>query len=112
MATLRPATVITGKPLRLELQGLWSARRGSYRVVYRIDESRRLIQIVTIDHRSDVYRRARRGLSSARLAGSLGSRYGRHGPQHSHFEVSLTSTVTQGTSRSRISGSPVSSGTL
>ena len=50
-----------GKPLRLELEGLWSARRGSYRVLYRIDEGRRLIQIVTIDHRSDVYRRARRG---------------------------------------------------
>lgn len=50
-----------GKPLRLELEGLWSARRGSYRVIYRIDESRHLVQIVTIDHRSDVYRRARQG---------------------------------------------------
>ena len=50
-----------GKPLRLELEGLWSARRGSYRVVYRIDEPRRLIQVVTVDHRSDLYRRARRG---------------------------------------------------
>jgi len=49
-----------GKPLRLELRGLWSARRGSYRIVYRIDEVRRLIEVVTIDHRSDVYRRARR----------------------------------------------------
>jgi len=50
-----------GKPLRLELEGLWSARRGSYRVVYRIDEGKRLVQIITIDHRADVYRRARRG---------------------------------------------------
>ena len=50
-----------GKPLRLELEGLWSARRGTYRVVYRIDESKRLVQIITIDHRADVYRRARRG---------------------------------------------------
>jgi mRNA-degrading endonuclease RelE of RelBE toxin-antitoxin system len=49
-----------GKPLRLELEGFWSARRGSYRVVYRIDEARRLVEIITIDHRSDVYRRARR----------------------------------------------------
>jgi mRNA-degrading endonuclease RelE of RelBE toxin-antitoxin system len=49
-----------GKPLRLELEGLWSARRGSYRVIYRIDEGRRLVQIITIDHRVDVYRRARR----------------------------------------------------
>jgi len=50
-----------GKPLRLELEGLWSARRGPYRVIYRIDEGERLVQIITIDHRSDVYRRARRG---------------------------------------------------
>jgi mRNA interferase RelE/StbE len=50
-----------GKPLRLELEGLWSARRGTYRVVYRIDETKRLVQIITIDHRADVYRRARRG---------------------------------------------------
>ena len=50
-----------GKPLRLELQGLWSARRGTYRVIYRINDEHRLLQIVTIDHRSDVYRRIRRG---------------------------------------------------
>jgi mRNA interferase RelE/StbE len=50
-----------GKPLRLELEGLWSARRGPYRIVYRIDESKRLVQIITVDHRADVYRRARRG---------------------------------------------------
>ncbi len=50
-----------GKPLRLELEGLWSARRGPYRVVYRIDESQRLVQIITVDHRADVYRRVRRG---------------------------------------------------
>ena len=50
-----------GKPLRPELEGLWSARRGPYRVIYRIDEGERLVQIITIDHRADVYRRARRG---------------------------------------------------
>lgn len=50
-----------GKPLRLELEGLWSARRGPYRVIYRINEDQHTVQIVTIDHRSDVYRRARRG---------------------------------------------------
>jgi mRNA-degrading endonuclease RelE of RelBE toxin-antitoxin system len=49
-----------GKPLRLELEGLWSARRGPYRVIYRIDEGKRLVQIITVDHRADVYRRARR----------------------------------------------------
>jgi len=50
-----------GKPVRLELEGLWTARRGPYRVVYRIEEEDRLVEIVTIDHRSDVYRRARQG---------------------------------------------------
>lgn len=50
-----------GKPLHLELEGLWSARRGPYRIVYRIDESQHLVEIVTIDHRADVYRQARRG---------------------------------------------------
>jgi len=50
-----------GKPLPLELEGLWTARRGQYRVLYRIDQERRVVEIVTIDHRGGVYRRARRG---------------------------------------------------
>jgi mRNA interferase RelE/StbE len=41
----------TGKPLRFELEGLWSARRGPYRVVYRIDARRRLVTVVAIGHR-------------------------------------------------------------
>jgi len=45
-----------GKPLRRELTGYRSARRGSYRVVYRLDESRHAVRVVRIDHRSDVYR--------------------------------------------------------
>lgn len=46
-----------GKPLRFELEGLWSARRGSYRAIYRIDARRRLVTVVAIGHRTDVYRR-------------------------------------------------------
>jgi mRNA interferase RelE/StbE len=45
-----------GKPLRNELVGLHSARRGDYRVVYAIVEDARRIEIVYIDRRSDVYR--------------------------------------------------------
>ena len=45
-----------GKPLRLGLEGLHSARRGDYRVIYRIDDQRRLVTIVAIEHRSDIYR--------------------------------------------------------
>jgi mRNA interferase RelE/StbE len=45
-----------GRPLREELTGYWSARRGAYRVVYRIDEASRRLVVVRIEHRSDVYR--------------------------------------------------------
>lgn len=45
-----------GKPLKLGLEGLHSARRGDYRVIYRIDDYRRQVTIVAIQHRSDIYR--------------------------------------------------------
>jgi mRNA-degrading endonuclease RelE of RelBE toxin-antitoxin system len=46
-----------GKPLRRELTGLYSARRGPYRLLYRIDQGRSLVLIQRVDHRVDVYRR-------------------------------------------------------
>jgi mRNA interferase RelE/StbE len=45
-----------GKPLRLGMEGLHSARRGDYRVIYRIDDQARLVAVVAIEHRADVYR--------------------------------------------------------
>jgi mRNA interferase RelE/StbE len=45
-----------GHPLQHELAGLWSARRGAYRVVYEIDEAEQRVTVLRIDHRSDVYR--------------------------------------------------------
>jgi mRNA-degrading endonuclease RelE of RelBE toxin-antitoxin system len=45
-----------GKPLKLGLGGLHSARRGDYRVIYRVDDARRRVVVVAIDHRSDIYR--------------------------------------------------------
>ena len=42
-----------GKPLRRELEGLHSARRGDFRIVYRVAE---VVTIVGIDHRADIYR--------------------------------------------------------
>jgi mRNA interferase RelE/StbE len=45
-----------GKPLKLGLTGLHSARRGDYRVIYRIDDRDHRIDVVAIEHRSDVYR--------------------------------------------------------
>ncbi len=46
-----------GRELRLDLSGIWSARRSDYRALYRIDDEKRRIEIVVIDHRRDVYRR-------------------------------------------------------
>ena len=45
-----------GHPLRRELSGLWSARRGAYRVVYDIDDGAGIVTILRIDHRADIYR--------------------------------------------------------
>ncbi len=44
-----------GKPLRGELVGLHSARRGDYRVVYEVIDGI-TVEIVHIGRRSDVYR--------------------------------------------------------
>jgi mRNA-degrading endonuclease RelE of RelBE toxin-antitoxin system len=46
-----------GRPLHLELTGCHAARRGDFRVIYRIDGRRHRVTITVIDHRSDVYRR-------------------------------------------------------
>jgi mRNA interferase RelE/StbE len=45
-----------GKPLRFELEGCWSARRGPYRVIYRIDDANRTVSVLAVAHRADVYR--------------------------------------------------------
>jgi mRNA-degrading endonuclease RelE of RelBE toxin-antitoxin system len=44
-----------GKPLRLELDGYWSARRGQYRVIYSVHDDQILVRVVRISHRADVY---------------------------------------------------------
>ena len=46
-----------GRSLRLDLEGLHSARRGDHRVLFQIDKDGKTVTIVTIDHRADVYRR-------------------------------------------------------
>ncbi len=45
-----------GAPLRKTFEGQWRARRGEYRIRYRIDESARTIYVLDIDHRRDVFR--------------------------------------------------------
>ncbi|MFP5347318.1 MAG: type II toxin-antitoxin system RelE family toxin [Actinomycetes bacterium] len=46
-----------GKALTLGMAGLYSARRGDYRVIYAINEQQRAVEVVAVEHRADVYRR-------------------------------------------------------
>ncbi len=48
-----------GKPLFGPLAGCHGARRGTYRIVYRIDEATRTVHVLDIDHRSDIYHQPR-----------------------------------------------------
>jgi mRNA interferase RelE/StbE len=45
-----------GKPLRDHLAGIWSARRGTYRVLYRINDDKREVVVLRVEHRRDAYR--------------------------------------------------------
>lgn len=45
-----------GKPLRAPLEDRHSARRGTYRIIYRIDDARRTVTVLTIAPRADAYR--------------------------------------------------------
>lgn len=47
-----------GIALRDDLVGLWSARRGTYRILYRIDDTRREVVVLRVAHRRDAYRRS------------------------------------------------------
>ncbi|HEX7746009.1 MAG TPA: type II toxin-antitoxin system RelE/ParE family toxin [Micromonosporaceae bacterium] len=45
-----------GKRLLPPLADRYSARRGTYRVIYRIDDEAHTVTVVDVDHRRDVYR--------------------------------------------------------
>lgn len=46
-----------GKQLLLPpYEGTWSARRGTYRVLYEIDDEQRVVTVTAVEHRGDVYR--------------------------------------------------------
>ncbi len=49
-----------GKPLARDLADYHSARRGAYRVIYRIDEPAHTVHVARIDHLADVYRALQR----------------------------------------------------
>jgi len=44
-----------GKPLRYSLKGHRRLRVGDYRIVYKINEKEKIVTIVVVDHRKDVY---------------------------------------------------------
>jgi mRNA interferase RelE/StbE len=46
-----------GKPQSGPLAGCHGARRGTYRIVNRIDENARMVHILDIDHRTEIYHR-------------------------------------------------------
>lgn len=45
-----------GHALRFDLEGKHSARRGDFRIVHEIDDDRRIVTVLAVDHRSDIYR--------------------------------------------------------
>lgn len=53
---LAEAPTRVGTPLRAPFEGVWRARRGQYRVRYRIDADAHRVVVLDIDHRRDAYR--------------------------------------------------------
>lgn len=47
-----------GKPVFGPLAGCHGARRGTYRIVYRIDEDTHSVHVLDVDHRSEIYHRS------------------------------------------------------
>ena len=45
-----------GKPLAEPFRGYLNARRGVFRVIYRIDDQNHAIRVIAVEHRADVYR--------------------------------------------------------
>ena len=45
-----------GAPLRAPFEGQHRARRGEYRVRYRIDDDKKIVFVLDVDHRRDAYR--------------------------------------------------------
>ena len=45
-----------GKPLNPPLAPAWTARRGTYRILYLLDDNARMVEVTAIRHRADAYR--------------------------------------------------------
>ena len=56
-----------GKRLLPPMDDRFSARRGTYRIIYRIDDKNRIVTVVDVDHRRDVYRTVESRFSRCRI---------------------------------------------
>lgn len=45
-----------GKPLDPPMAPAWSARRGTYRILYHLDDVQHVVEVTSIRHRADAYR--------------------------------------------------------
>ena len=54
---LAPSPARVGKPLTGEREGLYSARRGDYRIIYGINTYTRTVIVHRVQHRPAAYRR-------------------------------------------------------
>ena len=41
---------------KVKTAGLWRIRQGDYRIIYSIDDNQRLVAVVRIGHRREIYR--------------------------------------------------------
>jgi mRNA interferase RelE/StbE len=45
-----------GKPLGPPMAPAWTARRGTYRILYLLDDVERVVEVTAVRHRADAYR--------------------------------------------------------
>jgi mRNA interferase RelE/StbE len=50
-----PRNAAAAKPLAGKFKGLYRYRVGDYRIIYRVDEQRRMVFVLRIAHRSEAY---------------------------------------------------------
>jgi mRNA interferase RelE/StbE len=60
MLRYRSTRTVVGKPLFGSLAGCHGARRGTYRIVHRLEDNGRTVHILHIDHRAEIYHRTDR----------------------------------------------------
>ena len=56
IGTLLDNPHLVGKPLDPPMAPAWTARRGTYRILFLLDESQHIVEVTAIRHRSDAYR--------------------------------------------------------